>query len=69
MIQIILMMINPLITRTCRPKMMVIVHEQFVDSNLGSMLELNVIMDNCAGQNKNHMVIQMAMYMLELYNM
>ena len=29
------------------------------------MLELNVIMDNCAGQNKNRMVIRMAAYILE----
>ena len=42
------------------------VRENFVDSNLGPMMELNVIMDNCAGQNKNRMVIRMASYMLEL---
>ena len=42
------------------------VREHFVDSNLGPMSELNVIMDNCAGQNKNRMVIRMAEFMLEL---
>ena len=42
------------------------VRENFVDSNLGPMMELNIIMDNCAGQNKNRMVIRMAAYMLEL---
>ena len=41
------------------------VREHFVESDLGPMLELNVIMDNCAGQNKNHMVIQMAAYISE----
>ena len=42
------------------------VREHFVDSTAGPMSELNVIMDNCAGQNKNRMVIRMAAFMLEL---
>ena len=42
------------------------VRENFVDPNLGPMMELNIVMDNCAGQNKNRMVIRMASYMLEL---
>ena len=29
------------------------------------MKELNIIMDNCAGQNKNRMVIRSAEYMME----
>ena len=34
--------------------------------NMGPMMELNIIMDNCAGQNKTRMVVRMAAYMLEL---
>ena len=40
--------------------------EHFVDSNLGPMSELNVKMDNCVGQNKNCIIIQIAAFMLEL---
>ena len=29
------------------------------------MKELNIIMDNCAGQNKNRMVIRTAPYLIE----
>jgi hypothetical protein len=29
--------------------------------------QLNIIMDNCAGQNKNRMVIRLSVYLLEMY--
>ena len=40
--------------------------EQYVETNLGPMLELNVIMDNYVGKNMNYMVIRMAVYRLKL---
>ena len=42
------------------------VRQNYVDTSLGPMSELNIIMDNCAGQNKNCMVIWMAAYVLKL---
>jgi hypothetical protein len=29
-------------------------------------MELNIVMDNCTGQNKNRMVLQLAAYLVEL---
>ena len=42
------------------------IRQNYVDTSSGPMAELNIIMDNCAGQNKNRMVIRMAAYILEL---
>ena len=36
--------------------------------DLGTMMELNVIMDNCVEKNENCMVIPMFAYMIELKN-
>ena len=42
------------------------VKNNFVHDDIAApMKELNVIMDNCAGQNKNQMVIQMGTFFVE----
>ena len=41
------------------------VKHNFVRDDLPPMKELNIIMDNCAGQNKNRMVIRTAAYIME----
>ena len=40
------------------------VQYNFVHDGEAPMRELNIIMDNCAGQNKNRMVICTAAYMM-----
>ena len=41
------------------------VKTNFVHDDKAPMKELNIIMDNCAGQNKNRMVIRTAAYIME----
>jgi len=43
-----------------------LVDEQFIDSTQGPCKELSIVMDNCGGQNKNCMVLQLALLFVEL---
>ena len=44
------------------------IQHNFVHDGGPPMKELNIIMDNCVGQNKNRMVIQMAAWQHTLWN-
>jgi hypothetical protein len=47
-----------------------LLYKHLEDNNLLNVInrrQLNVIMDNCAGQNKDKMVIRFGVYLLEMY--